>query len=397
MSDRVTVTSRRGIVERLSGSIRSVLFGIALFVVSFPLLFWNEGRAVETAKSLSEGASVVTSISADSVLPDNDGRLVHVNGFAKTEDVLRDDTFGVSESAVKLLREVEMFQWVESSSSSSEKKLGGSEVTTTTYDYRKEWRSELVDSSRFERPSGHENPPSLPYESKSWTASSVTLGAFELSSTQVARLDRREPLELTAGEVTLPEGATLRDGAVFLGRDPDAPAVGDARVRFYVVRPGAVSVVARQVGATFEPFRAEAGGSVFLLEQSLASADAMFESAEAANTALTWGLRLLGFTLMFLGLATVFKPLAVAGDVVPLFGRLLGAGVALVSGLVAFFLTFVTVAVAWFAHRPLLSVALLALGAAALWLLVRASRHRAASEPPPPPPPPLPSSPGEAE
>ena len=388
MRNRVTVTSRRGWLARLSGSIRAVVFGLVLFVLAFPLLFWNEGRAVETARSLTEGAGIVTSISAEPVAPANEGRLVHVKGFSKTEEVLRDDTFGISETAVKLDREVEMFQWVESSSSSTKKKLGGSEVTTTSYDYTREWRSDFLDSSRFESPDGHENPQALPYESKSFTASSVKLGAFELSPSQVARLDRREVLPVNSPSGPLPPRARVHDGLLFIGRNPASPEVGDVRVRFTVVRPGAVSVVARQVGASFEPYRAEAGGSVFLLEEGLASADAMFESAEAANTTLTWGLRLFGFGLMFFGLATVFKPLAVAGDVVPLVGRLLGAGVGLVAGLVAAFLTFVTVGFAWFVYRPLLGLTLVGLGVGALSLLARASRRVNASLPPPPPPPP---------
>jgi hypothetical protein len=74
-----------------------VLIGFVLFVAAFPLLFWNEGRAVQTARSLEEGAGVVVSVSADLVDPANAGRLIHVNGTAKTEDVLRDDEFGVSE------------------------------------------------------------------------------------------------------------------------------------------------------------------------------------------------------------------------------------------------------------------------------------------------------------
>jgi hypothetical protein len=314
-----------------------------------------------------------------------------VSGFVKTDEFLRDETFGVAEPAVKLVREVEMFQWVESSARSSESKLGGSEVTTTTYEYTTEWRSDLVDSSGFQSPNGHDNPRVMPFEARTWTAASVKLGAFELASSQVARLSRREPLAAVSAPGSLPEGARVHDGAVFFGSDPASPRVGEARVRFYVVRPGPVSVVARQVGFSFEPYRAEAGGSVFLIEEGIASADAMFQGAEAANATLTWGLRLLGFGLMFFGLGTVLKPISVAGDVLPGLGRLLGTGVGLVAGLVAAFLTFATVGVAWFVYRPLLGLALLGLGLGALWLLARASRR--AAVPPPPPPPPAPPPP----
>ena len=37
---------------RLASAIKGVLIGIVLFVIAFPLLWWNEGRAVRTAKGL---------------------------------------------------------------------------------------------------------------------------------------------------------------------------------------------------------------------------------------------------------------------------------------------------------------------------------------------------------
>jgi len=103
----------------------------------------------------------------------------------------------------------------------------------------------------------------------------------------------------------------------------------------------------------------------------------------------TWILRAVGFFFMFLGLSLVFRPIAVFGDVVPLVGSLLGAGVGVFSGLVAAFFSFVTIGLAWFVYRPLLGIALLALAVGAGFLLARwaargASRARV-------PPPPLPS------
>jgi hypothetical protein len=98
---------------------------------------------------------------------------------------------------------------------------------------------------------------------------------------------------------------------------------------------------------------------------------------------------------MFLGLLLIFKPLAVLGDVVPLFGSMLGAGLGVFSFLLASSLALVTVAVAWLVYRPLLGVTLLLLAGAAIFLLVRRGR-RAGSGPVPPPLPPLPPLPPPA-
>ena len=46
-------------IQRLGSSFRGVLTGFALFIAGIVLLFWNEGRAVDTAKRLKEGAAAV--------------------------------------------------------------------------------------------------------------------------------------------------------------------------------------------------------------------------------------------------------------------------------------------------------------------------------------------------
>jgi len=89
MTNTHTVTTRRG----CSNSIVGALIGIALFLVSFPLLFWNEGRAVQTYNSLVEGAAAVISVNADVVDPVNEGKLVHITGPADIDETLTDPEF----------------------------------------------------------------------------------------------------------------------------------------------------------------------------------------------------------------------------------------------------------------------------------------------------------------
>jgi len=53
-----------------------------------------------------------------------DGRLVHVSGNATTEEVLRDGQFDIGRKALRLERQVEMFQRVERKESRTRDKLG---------------------------------------------------------------------------------------------------------------------------------------------------------------------------------------------------------------------------------------------------------------------------------
>lgn len=108
----------------------------------------------------------------------------------------------------------------------------------------------------------------------------------------------------------------------------------------------------------------------------------MFESAQRSNAMMTWILRAVGFFAMFVGLAMLFAPIAVFGDVVPLVGSVLGAGVGIVAGFLAAFFAIGTIAVAWITYRPVLGVILLLLAVGAVFLLVRVASKRG--------PPPLP-------
>ncbi|HVG10048.1 MAG TPA: TMEM43 family protein [Thermoanaerobaculia bacterium] len=383
MSDRFTVTTSKSWFSRLAESIKSVLVGLILFVAAFPILFWNEGRAVKTARSLEEGSGAVASVSSDQVAPGNEGKLVHVTGPISTDGPVVDEDLGVQATAVKLVRNVSMYQWIEEEKSETRKKLGGGEETVTTYEYKKDWSSSAVDSSAFQVPEGHENPGDFPLPSATFVADPVRLGAFTLSEEQLGQLDEAKdlPVDAAAAE-SLPEGlmegipATVDKGAFYMGANPATPAIGDVRISFQVVNPAQASVVAVQTGSSFSPYAAKAGDTILLVEEGPHTSAEMFQTAQSANTMMTWILRGGGFLAMVLGLFLVFRPLAVLGDVVPFIGSLLGVGVGLFSLVVGFALSSITIAIAWFFVRPLLGIALLVLAVGGMVWLIKANRKK---------------------
>ncbi len=401
MSDRFTVTTSQSWFSRIAQSIKSVLFGLILFIASFPLLFWNEGRAVKTARSLSEGAGAVVSVSADAVVPTNEGKLVHLASPVTTDGPVADDEIGVEADGVVLRRNVEMFQWIEEKRSETRKKLGGGEETVTTYEYKKDWSDEPVDSSSFQEPGGHENPNGFPLPPEGFVADPVRVGAFVMSDEQIGKLSGEQDLPLADDfQPTLPESladqAQISQGKIFVGADPASPVIGDFRISYQVIAPQSVSLIGVQTGDTFAPYQAEAGDTVLLVEEGNHTSEAMFKAAQDANKVLGWILRGAGFVAMFLGLFLVFRPIAVLGDIVPLFGSLLGVGVGLFSFLVAAVLSFITIAIAWIFVRPVLGIALLLVAGGALYWLISANRkkRRNPTIPPMPPMPPMPPIPG---
>ncbi len=193
--------------SRLGSSLKGVLFGFLLVFASVALLFWNEGRTVNRAKALNEGASAVITVDAAKVDPQNDGKLVHVSGEVATADVLEDLKFGVSVNAIRLVRKVESYQWKENEESTTKRGSGGSQETTTTYTYQKVWSPDLIDSTGFKEAAGHENPATRPVDGAEFVASNVSLGAFRLSADLISRLGPEKAFVPPVPEPTAPETA----------------------------------------------------------------------------------------------------------------------------------------------------------------------------------------------
>lgn len=362
-ADRFTEVSRESWLGRIGGAIKGVFVGIVLALVAVVLLFWNEGRAVKTYKTLKEGGGAVVSVPSEKVDPAKEGKLIHVTGMADTAATITDSVFGVSAHALKLRRAVEMYQWTETVRSESRKKMGGGTETVKTYSYGKSWSERQIQSANFKQPAGHENPKSFPYPSSELVAEKVTVGAYVLSASLLGMIRSFESLPVGGG-AALPEQTAgkvkARDGGFYIGTDPASPQVGDARIRFEVVKPAEVSVIAMQAGTTFAPYATKSGGTIELLQMGTYPASAMIQKAQESNKLLTWVFRLVGFVLMLLGLNMFLKPLSVIADVVPILGNIVGAGTGLVAFMLAAVLSTTTMAIAWIVYRPLVAIILIA-------------------------------------
>ena len=130
----VTVTEKVSYGSRIGASFKGVIPGIVMFVAAFPLLFWNEGRAVKTARALDEGQGAVIEVGSNATVDsENEGRLVHMSGLADTGDVLEDPEFGVSENCIRLDRSVEIYQWVEHAKTEEKKGCGSVNIALAAF------------------------------------------------------------------------------------------------------------------------------------------------------------------------------------------------------------------------------------------------------------------------
>jgi hypothetical protein len=133
--DTFTEVTSRSWISRIGQSIVGVLIGLVMVIASIVVLFWNEGRAIQTARSLAEGAGLVVDVDSARVDPGNEGKLVHISGDLTAPGRLSDAEFGGTAKGLRLVRAVEMDQWKEETKTETHQKLGGGEEDITTYTY----------------------------------------------------------------------------------------------------------------------------------------------------------------------------------------------------------------------------------------------------------------------
>lgn len=360
MSDSYTETTTQSWGSRIGGSLKGIVFGLILFLISFPVLWWNEGRTVERHLALQEGAGLVVAVDSESIDPANEGKLIHTSGTAISKETLTDAEFAVSIEALQLVRQVAMYQWQERTESRSEKNLGGSETTTTTYHYEKGWSTNRIDSSQFRHREGHENPNAMAYESRTMTSNNTFLGRFRLTTDQVDAIAQPQPMALTKSRFSnIRQPHQVMGDTIYVGSEPSAPRIGDLKISFSQAPQAPASIVGKQQGSGIVPYRTKAGGNLLLVQSGVASAEEMFQSAEQSNIVIAWLIRVGGFALMYIGLSLVLRPLSVLADVVPFIGSMVGFGTGSIAFLIALPLSLLTIALAWIFYRPLLAIGLM--------------------------------------
>ncbi len=345
MVDTFTTTTRTGLGSRLGKSIAAVLTGIVMFIASFGVLFWNEGRT-----DLSSIAVDAVEISSSAVTTDAamQGSFVSTSGVVTAPELLGDGMFLVPGEYLSLERRVEMFAWVEKKDEKIEKNLGGSETTTTTYTYTQEWTDEPKAESTFAKPEGHENPI-LGVSADAGTVDSLMVGAYSVAGT--VELPTNTALSLTDDMLSLSSGAKRANSEyVFMGTGSvTSPVLGDVRISYQALKPGFEGTVLGKLrNNEIVKYVDEDGNSFFRLFEG--TRNEAISTLHSEFVTVTWILRVVGFLMMWLGLASLFGPFSTLLDIVPVFGSL-GRGIVMVVTFpIALVLSLVTILVSMVVH-----------------------------------------------
>jgi hypothetical protein len=345
-----------------------------------------------------------------------EGKLVHAIGKAETQNVLEDGNFGIKTPgpAVMMSREVQYYQWVETSKTEKKKKLGGGEETVTTYYYNTEWVRHPVDSMQFREygdanvPFPHRNFVRAEVENLDVVAPDVSFGAYKLNDGQKRSIGGAQPMKVvipaeklaelnakytpasekekdsvppaqavqpaspdqtvqpvssdqavqpasadqTAAAEAAPSYVHASGNVLYIGRNPGMAAVGDVRITYKVTLPTTISLIARVVNNTFEPYIASNGESFSWLSTGSFSLDKMISDAHSSNNVTAWVLRGVGALMIIVAIALFLAPISAVADVLPILGDIASAGTVLVAMLLGLAWSLIVIAVAWLRFRP---------------------------------------------
>ena len=353
MPDLFTETNNLSFGQNIKNSFAGVIFGIILFLASFVILWLNEGHSVAQIAKANYMAKNAIEVSTDIINRDNDNKLIQVSGKAVTNTTLTDDIVTIP-NAFALSRNVEMYQWQENSQTETKDEVGGSTTETTTYSYEKVWSSERIDSEDFHK-SGHNNPK-FPLQSADYYAESGKLGEYNLTTKQ------SKAMSDYLGYTSLPpkEEYKIFESTYYKGYDPENPNIGDIRISYEYVPSGVnISIIGQQKSDNTISNLKLKNSSVYLQMDGLNTKEEMINSFRQDNKFFTNFIRIVGWLLMFIGLNLLINPLVTLFKIFPFASSIIGFLTSGLMFLVSLALSLLTIAIAWFAYRPTLSIGLI--------------------------------------
>lgn len=384
---------RKTLGDKIGAAIAGVFVGIALFLTSFGVLWWNEGRT-----DMSKVAAGATITAADQIDTSLEGQLVSVSGTLDPQGTVEDPEYLKPATYMKLNRQVEMFAWVEHQKKQTKKQVGGGEIEYITYDYTKEWTSHPSDSSHFEYSEDYVNPE-LTIEAKSFSPEGATLGAWRLDPSE-ATLPRAERVKLAASQLKYPKtkkarrqlrrsGVKMTNNEEYLFRGKGSlenPRIGDVRISWTAVPAGLNVTMFAQAGSGSGLVPYLHKGKDRLYRAITGTHDEAVATLATEHKVITWMLRIVGFLMMWIGMSLVFGPLHAFADIIPFVGDSSRFLVGLVLFPVALVLSVLTMIISLIAHNIialLITFILLVGGGVAFYLIRKRSSGGGAPQPAP--------------
>ncbi len=343
-------------MAKVSGKKTGGIFGGLILLVIGVLILWNnEGRTVKMQSVINEALHSYTDVASTSVDSKYEGKLIATSGKLdlSASNPVEDKKFGIRVTGAKLERVVEMYQWNENCTTD--------ENDNRNCTYEKDWSATLINSSEFEK-SGYTNPTAFKYEGDEFFANNVKVGAFDLPERLLSKLSYDKELnneklvELYKNTV---DGFKISNNYITNSENPEDVKIGDLRISYRYAGDGEVSMLGVQTGSTLSAFTGKKGKTIFTIKRGTYTGKEILNDMTKANNITKWLLRVLGIILVIGGIGSVFAPLQMFADKIPVLGSIVNFSTSLISTVLGLAISLLVIAVAWFRFRPVLSIILL--------------------------------------
>ena len=357
MADNNTVTvknAKQGFFSKIANSFASIPLGIVIVIFGCMMLWNNEKKNVINIKDVKELRGEVVDISSTEVNSDYEGKLVALTGKLDYNNaIVTDSDFSISFQTPVFDRNVEIYQWVETSETNDDK---------TTYTYKKEWKSEIVDSDDFHTTTGHENlkEQDIKYFGERFVAEEdLKVGVFTLDEGFKSILSSDKAVNIPEGAV-IPEGYTIYNSRYITNaEDMSNPTVGNIRISYKVNDYKDVSVLGKQVGSTITSYTSKNNKTYKELYKGTKNSTDMINTIESGNKMSKWIFRILGTLLVCIGMSMVLSPLTTLVGYIPFLGKIVNGAIGAVSSFVGIAVSLIVIGIAWLVFRPIIGIILL--------------------------------------
>ena len=353
-----------------------LIFGILIAVIGVLFIILMQNSSADVIQMPDEVLDTCVKMdSPDAIDHSLEGKYVWAQGDVKTPCVLRDDEFGVEVKALRLSRECfyyqvveEVFAWEDDDQEHREE-----------YSYKKKWEPAPVDSHSFHKSEKQDaNKVICVVESEGFYADEASLGAYSLPPSMIASIVDKPQADVSFLRADIEAFAARYDidpslvhqspGELYIGSDPQEPAIGDVKIVFTYFGEGPASVLGRVEGSGF------ADGDVALIRAGRLQLADIPIVKKPEDIVLTLEVNFVGLLILFLGLFLLMGFCAKNPDArVPvLSGFYVKQWKPVYSALaLTLCLGLIIAGIGRVGSNPLLGACLIALGAAALYFYRR--------------------------
>lgn len=376
---------RTGLGQRLRNSLVAMVLGVVLFFGSFVVLFLNEGR--ENLAGVARGARLYE---ATATYDETD--LLYVIGSLSSTAPLSDNYLQAGHY-IRLIREVEMYAYVEIEHTRTREHVGGSQTTEYTYTYEKQWVNDPRPTVTYKGVAS-ERPTDIPAGYDAWitsmpqsrldTASNLAINGIPMSSENLV-LSNPKSLVLSESVVdlaALTDNETVHPEAIFRRNTEtgtlDNPQVGDVRIAYRaVMNTDEGLLLAAFSEGMFLRYMTPNDNRLYRFFTGTTTLSDAIDRLQDEYTAMLWILRIVGFVMMFSGLLLMANPARTLLSVLPIFakvGMFVYGFFALMSSLT---LSVLVIVLAMLFHNALLAVGVVLLIVLALIFYLRSKKQKA--------------------